>query len=95
MMDDTKLSATIRAVRKRAQLSQEDLAARLGVRQSSVSQWERGSTAPSTKHLLSIGSVLGGDFWRAIADLTRRRSVVTGDSPSAPLAGKNTQPPDT
>jgi transcriptional regulator with XRE-family HTH domain len=94
-MDDTQLSTTIREVRKRAQLSQEELAARLGVRQSSISQWERGVTAPSTRHLLDLGSVLGDAFWHAIADVTRGRFNVAGDSTPADLAGEDTQPADT
>jgi HTH-type transcriptional regulator / antitoxin HipB len=53
------LSEAIRAGRRRAGLSQAELAAALGVRQSSVSQWERGSTRPSTDHLLALTSILG------------------------------------
>ncbi|HEX8860604.1 MAG TPA: helix-turn-helix transcriptional regulator [Actinomycetes bacterium] len=52
------LSEAIRAARRRAGLSQAELAAALGVRQSSVSQWERGSTRPSTDHLLALTSIL-------------------------------------
>jgi transcriptional regulator with XRE-family HTH domain len=42
-----------------ARLSQEGLAGELGVRQSSVSQWEQGRTAPATCHLLGLLRVLG------------------------------------
>lgn len=38
------LATEIREARKRAGLSQVDLAKLLGIRQSSVSQWERGAT---------------------------------------------------
>jgi transcriptional regulator with XRE-family HTH domain len=52
------LSEAIRAARRRAGLSQVELAELLGVRQSSVSQWERGSTMPSTVHLLALTAAL-------------------------------------
>jgi transcriptional regulator with XRE-family HTH domain len=58
MSEQGYLSEAIRAARRRAGLSQAELAAALGVRQSSVSQWERGSTRPSTDHLLALTSIL-------------------------------------
>ncbi|HEX8930011.1 MAG TPA: helix-turn-helix transcriptional regulator [Actinomycetota bacterium] len=58
MSEQDYLSEAIRAARRRAGLSQAELAAALGVRQSSVSQWERGSTRPSTDHLLALTSIL-------------------------------------
>jgi HTH-type transcriptional regulator / antitoxin HipB len=58
MSEQDYLSEAIRAARRRAGLSQAELAAALGVRQSSVSQWERGSTRPSTGHLLALTSIL-------------------------------------
>jgi transcriptional regulator with XRE-family HTH domain len=54
-----EVGAAIRQARLAARLSQEDLAGALGVRQSSVSQWERGTTAPATCHLLGLLRVLG------------------------------------
>jgi transcriptional regulator with XRE-family HTH domain len=53
------LGAAIQAARQQAELTQADLATRLGVQQSSVSQWERGTTAPTTKHLLVLQQLLG------------------------------------
>jgi transcriptional regulator with XRE-family HTH domain len=58
MSDQGSLSEAIRAARRRAGLSQAELAELLGVRQSSVSQWERGSTRPSTVHLLALTAAL-------------------------------------
>ncbi|HZD74286.1 MAG TPA: helix-turn-helix transcriptional regulator [Actinomycetota bacterium] len=54
------LATKIRQARKRAGMSQVELAAALGIRQSSVSQWERGVTEPSTQNLLDLMSVLPG-----------------------------------
>jgi transcriptional regulator with XRE-family HTH domain len=58
MREQSYLSEAIRAARRRAGLSQAELAELLGVRQSSVSQWERGSTKPSTIHLLALTATL-------------------------------------
>ncbi|HZD37535.1 MAG TPA: helix-turn-helix transcriptional regulator, partial [Actinomycetes bacterium] len=58
MREQSYLSEAIRAARRRAGLSQAELAELLGVRQSSVSQWERGSTKPSTVHLLALTTTL-------------------------------------
>jgi transcriptional regulator with XRE-family HTH domain len=58
MSEQSYLSEAIRAARRRAGLSQAELAELLGVRQSSVSQWERGSTRPSSVHLLALAAAL-------------------------------------
>jgi transcriptional regulator with XRE-family HTH domain len=58
MSEQSYLSEAIRSARKRAGLSQVELARLLGVQQSSVSQWERGSTKPSTMHLLALAARL-------------------------------------
>ena len=47
-------AAALRAARQRTGLSQAELAELLGVRQSSVSQWERGLTVPSGPHLVRL-----------------------------------------
>jgi DNA-binding XRE family transcriptional regulator len=54
------LASEIRRARRRAGMSQAELASALGVRQSSVSQWERGATEPSTHNLLDLMRVLPG-----------------------------------
>ena len=51
---DLVLAAWIRAARRGAGLSQAELAERLGLAQSSVSQWEKGVTQPSTRHMLTL-----------------------------------------
>ncbi len=58
MREQSYLSEAIRAARRRAGLSQAELAELLDVRQSSVSQWERGSTRPSTVYLLALTAAL-------------------------------------
>ncbi len=50
----------IHAARIGAGLSQVELATKVGVRQSSVSQWERGVTRPSAGSLLALMRLLPG-----------------------------------
>ena len=51
---DRPLAGAIRLARRRADLSQGELADRLGIRQSSVSQWERGTTEPAGRRLVAL-----------------------------------------
>lgn len=50
----TPLSATIRAARRERRLTQGELAARLGVSQSTISFWESGIEAPTVEHLILL-----------------------------------------
>ncbi len=73
-----ELGAAIRQARVGAGRSQAELAEVLGVRQSSVSQWERGSTAPAARHVLGLLGVLGMRLVRLlIADDDQRRPVAS------------------
>jgi DNA-binding transcriptional regulator YiaG len=54
------LADAIRSARVEAGMSQVEVAAALGVRQSSVSQWERGVTKPLTANLLALMRLLPG-----------------------------------
>lgn len=61
-----ELGAAIQEARTAAGLSQEEVAAALGVRQSSISQWERAVTAPTTGHLLGLLRILGAVLVRLL-----------------------------
>lgn len=50
---------SIRLQRKAMQLSQQELADRVGVTQGAVAQWEKGLFAPSPDHQLAIANSLG------------------------------------
>jgi transcriptional regulator with XRE-family HTH domain len=56
---DRRLGARIRQARKAANLSQSQLAAKIGAHVTSVSDWERNRNAPSARHLLSIAQATG------------------------------------
>jgi transcriptional regulator with XRE-family HTH domain len=73
---DLALAAWIRAARRAAGLSQAELAEQLGLAQSSVSQWERGGTQPSTSHLLRLLQM----FPTAVAELIA--GDTTSDAPT-------------
>jgi transcriptional regulator with XRE-family HTH domain len=55
----TTLATTIAALRRKAGLSQDELAKRVGVRRQSVQQWETGTTGPSRRIVPALANVLG------------------------------------
>src|SRR5688572_5149852 len=73
------ISTRIRRARSVAQLTQTELARRLGVQRSAVTQWERtGGTTPSVAHLAQIATETAVCFeWLA-----------TGRGPCRPDAGE-------
>ena len=46
------------ARRKAVNLTQRELAARLGIKQSALAMWESGANTPPTKYLLDLAKVL-------------------------------------
>ena len=52
------LGTQIQSYRKRAHLSQEQLAEQLGVSRQAVTKWESGQSAPSTKNLAQLAGIL-------------------------------------
>ena len=57
----------MRAAREWQWITQAELAAAIGCRSVTISQWERGSKTPTQKHLLSLAAALDMD----VADLLR------------------------
>ena len=55
-----QLGQSIAIDRRRLGLSQQELAARLGVSQQSVSKWEEGHARPRGKRLAQLVGALGG-----------------------------------
>ncbi len=60
-MTGRELGEVIRAARRATGLTQEAVAHALDVRQSSVSQWERGTTLPRTLHLIGLMRLCGSE----------------------------------
>jgi transcriptional regulator with XRE-family HTH domain len=87
---DRTLATAIRLARRRADLSQIELAERLGIRQSSVSQWERGTTEPTGRRLVHLIGELPG-----LADILKELSglqEVGGLEPDSSASASSGQP---
>ena len=48
----------LRELRKKCNLTQSQLAQKIQVDQTAISQWERGITSPSLHHLLVLSEIL-------------------------------------
>jgi transcriptional regulator with XRE-family HTH domain len=59
MGDDATLGARIAEARKAAGLTQTEVAGRLGVAHSRVSEWERGTRRPNSGSISRLAAVLG------------------------------------
>jgi hypothetical protein len=77
---DRPLATAIRVARQQAGLSQGELAEGLGVRQSSISQWERGATDPTGRRLVELMGRLPG-LAEALKGTTGLRVVDGGTDP--------------
>lgn len=49
----------IRKIRERKKMSQESIAALIGVTQGAVSQWESGNTMPTAQNIIDLARILG------------------------------------
>ena len=75
-----KLSEKILYCRKRAGLSQEALAERLGVSRQAVSKWETGEAMPETGKLAALASALGVSVdWLLSEDEPEEARAQSGD----------------
>ena len=54
-----KFEEKLMALRKKAAMSQEDLADRLGVSRQAISRWELGTTLPDAPNLLKLSDLFG------------------------------------
>ena len=53
------LGQRISLYRKKLNISQEEMGARLGVSRQAVSKWESGASDPSTSNLLALAKLYG------------------------------------
>ena len=56
---DRQPKKTIRQLRQERGWSQLELAVRIGVSQSNITRWERGTVVPQRGHLLSLARAFG------------------------------------
>ena len=83
------LAEGIRTARRHAGLSQADLAQELGIRQSSVGQWERGATTPTLAMFHQMVAVVGP--WPRLEVLLPADQA---DTATAETAAQRAGPPD-
>lgn len=79
----TELPSRIRQARQASRLTQAELAGRIGVKRSAVTQWEQiGGTTPSIRHLIEIAEYTGVHLeWLALGRGPER--MATGADASA------------
>ena len=87
-----EIVATLRAIRAKLNLTQEQLSERLGVSFATVNRWEGGSRAPQKAALTTIANLAteagihidasGEQTSDAAAQITRRRTGTRGGAPS-------------
>jgi type I restriction enzyme M protein len=92
MANNQSVSATLRAIRANLNLTQEQLAERLGVSFATVNRWEGGANTPQKAALATIAALAAeagidmdnpsGDSSEAAAQVTRRRTGTRSTTPS-------------
>ena len=90
-----EISKTIRSLRTKAHLTQEELAERLDVNRSTIAQWESGYTTPRVKMMERIAEVFGISAASLLGDDLPNGLVVGALAPNpsprrayAPLLGR-------
>jgi transcriptional regulator with XRE-family HTH domain len=81
MTDAPTVAAFIRRVRTQAGLSQADLAAVVGVNQTAVSHWERGTTEPFGGHLFLLLVRLAPTSITVLTDYIDQHHPIQRDTP--------------
>ena len=69
-MQQTTLGATIRSLRKQHNMTQADLAEKLGVTDKAVSKWERGKSYPDIGHFPKLAGIFGMSIDEMVKDCT-------------------------
>lgn len=90
----TELPSRIRKARQASRLTQAELAGRIGVKRSAVTQWEQADgTTPSIRHLIEIAEYTGVHLeWLAVGRGPER--MAEGGGESAETSSPDTQPLD-
>lgn len=77
-MDQIKIGALLRDLRKEHNLTQEEIAAKFGVSQRSVSRWENGNTMPDISILIELADFYNVDL-REILNGERKAENMDAD----------------
>ncbi len=79
-----KLHEKIYYYRKRAKLSQEELAAQIGVSRQAVSKWELGDATPEVDKLLALARAFGVTPDELLSEAPPAQDQPDADTPPAP-----------
>ena len=74
-MKNANLAKQIAALRKRAGLTQEQLAASLNITPQAVSKWENGSSKPRVKVLFQLADILGVSVVKSVIPVRPGRNI--------------------
>ena len=74
MIDTSNLGKKIAEARRHARLTQNDLAARVGVTAQAVSKWEQGRSCPDIAILDEIADALGISLFELLGMEERNKS---------------------
>lgn len=79
------LGEKVQRLRKERAMSQEELAAELGISRQAVSKWELGESTPDTENIVQLSRILGvsADYLLGIDGAQTASAPVQGDSPPA------------
>ena len=83
----------IQALRKGRGLTQEQLAARLGVSRQAVSRWELDETLPDTQNLLPLKEALGVSIDTLLDSAQGLEEPATQEGPAPAAASPPARPP--
>lgn len=85
MKNNTELNERLRQLRKKAGLSQEQLAEALNISRQAVSKWESGVSNPDVQNIVQLGKLYG----------ISTDSILLGESPAPETAHIMPQTADT
>ena len=78
-MDQKKVGALIRALRREKNLTQRALAERLGLSDKAVSKWERGLGCPDISLLADLSAALDVDLAQMLSGGLKSNDFVGGN----------------
>ena len=76
MKNKTNLGESLYHFRKKANLSQEDLAEKLGVSRQSISKWECGESLPDTENLIALSKLYGISLDELVYHTTKTSHII-------------------
>lgn len=86
---DLEFANRLTQYRKKAGLSQEELADKLGVSRQAVSKWECGESSPDTDNLIALSKIYGVSLDELIYGKKESKEETKGKEPFVHIKGKD------